>query len=177
MGTIVGIRVRDGIALAADRRATDGSTIRSESLDKLVEFDAAGTVAAGAASAIQTFGRKLEGEVRRRRTEQGTAIRIDPFARLASDLANETGVETIVAARDGDGTARIRAIDATGGELEDGVLARGTGAQLALGNLESVDRDVSVEEVLEILESALERIAERDARTGEEIDVWTLEDE
>ncbi|MDL5363933.1 20S proteasome subunit A/B [Halalkalicoccus sp. NIPERK01] len=176
MGTVVGVRLGDGVALAADTRATQGSSVRSESLRKLFEFDAAGAVAAGEPSAIQTFGRKLDAEVRRRQTEQGTTIRIDPLARLASDLASETGVEAVVAARDGDLVAHVRAIDSTGGELEEEVVAQGTGAEFALGQLEGMDRGIPVEEAPETLESVLESVAERDTETGEECTVWTLGD-
>ncbi|MEM4782167.1 MAG: 20S proteasome subunit A/B [Halalkalicoccus sp.] len=176
MGTVVGVRLRDGVALAADKRATSESAVRSESLQKLFDYDAAGAVAAGEPSAIGTFGRRLETEIRTRQTEQGTTIRIDPLARIAGDLASETGVEAVVAARDGELVARVRAIDSSGGELAEEVLAQGTGAQFALGQLDGIDRELSVREADERLESLLRRVAERDTETGEEIDVWTLED-
>lgn len=176
MGTVVGVRLQDGVALAADKRATSGSSVRSESLQKLFEYDAAGAVAAGETSAIQTFGRRLDTEIRTRQTEQGTVIRIDPLARLASDLATETGVEAVVAARDSDLVAHVRAIDSSGGELAEGIVAQGTGVQFALGQLEGMDREIRVRDAGDALESLLRRVAERDTETGEEIDVWTLED-
>lgn len=176
MGTVVGVRLKDGIALAADKRAMNGSSVGSENLKKLFEFDAAGAVAAGEPSAIQAFGRELETEIRQRQTEQGTTIRIDPLARLASDLARKTGVEAVVAARDSDTMAHIRAIDSSGGELEEEVVAQGTGAAFALGQLEELDREINVDEAPDPLESILESVAERDTETGNEIDSWTLED-
>jgi proteasome beta subunit len=178
MGTIVGIRLADGVALAADKRATDGSTVRSESVEKLFAFDGpeAGAVATGETGSIQTFGRKLDTEVRQRGTEQGSPIRIDPLSRLASELATETGVEAVVAARDTDGTARMRAIDGAGGELDEEVAARGTGAEFALGQLEGMDRGGPVEEAADVLESIFERVAERDTETGADCTVWTLAD-
>lgn len=176
MGTVIGVRFKDGVALAADKRATSGSSVRSENVEKLFDYDAAGAVAAGEPSAIQTSGRKLDSEIRTRQTEQGTTIQIDPLSRLASDLAAETGVEAVVAARDADLVARIRAIDSSGGELAEEIVAQGTGAAFALGQLEGVDREISVREAPEILESLFESVAERDTETGTEIDVWTLED-
>lgn len=176
MGTVVGVRFENGIALAADKRATSGGSVRSERLQKRFEYDAAGAVATGEPSAIQAFGRKLDAEIRRRQTEQGTTIRIDPLARLASDLASETGVEAVVAARDGDLVAHVRAIDSAGGELEDEVVARGTGAAFALGQLEGLDREAPVEKAVELLESVLESVAERDTETGADCAGWTLED-
>lgn len=175
MGTVVGVRFEDGVALAADRRATDGSTVRSDDLGKLFAFDAAGAVATGSASAIQEFGRRLEDELRQLRSRQSREPSMDALERLAGDVASETGVEAIVAARD-DGVASLRAIDAEGGAVEDEVLARGTGAQVALGQLEGLTNDASVDEADGILESVLESVAERDTETGETADVWTLAD-
>ncbi|WP_122089462.1 Ntn hydrolase family protein [Halalkalicoccus subterraneus] len=178
MGTIVGVRLTDGVALAADKRATGGSTVRSESVEKLFAFDGAeaGAVAADETGAIQTFGRKLDTEVRQRGTEQGSLIRIDPLSRLASELAADTGVEAVVAARDGEGVARMRAIDSAGAELDEKVVAQGTGAQFALGQLDGMDRDESIDGAADALGSIFERIAERDTETGEDCTVWTLPD-
>lgn len=175
MGTVVGIRLDDGVALAADRRATDGSTVRSDDLGKLFAFDGAGAGATGSASAIQEFGRRLEDELRQLRSREDREPSMGALERLASDVASETGAEAIVAARE-DGLASLRAIDAEGGAVEDDVLALGTGAQVALGQLEGVDRDGSVEDADGILENVLEAVAERDTETGETVDVWTLAD-
>lgn len=177
MGTVVGIRLADGVALAADRRATDGSTVRSDDLGKLFAFDAAGAGAgaAGSASAIQEFGRRLENELRQLRDRQNHKPSIEALERLAGDVASETGAEAIVAARE-EGVASLRAIDVEGGAIEDEVLALGTGAQVAIGGLEGIDPETSVEEVTGVLRDVLETVAERDAETGGEIDVWTLAD-
>jgi proteasome beta subunit len=176
MGTVVGLRLADGVALAADRRATDGSTVRSDDLGKLFAFDAAGAGATGSAGAIQEFGRRLEDELRRLRDRQDRGPSIDALERLAGDAASGAGAEAVVAARDGEGVASLRAIDAEGGAVEDEVLALGTGAQVALGGLEGIDPETSVEEADELLESVLEGVAERDAETGSSVDVWTLTD-
>jgi proteasome beta subunit len=176
MGTVVGIRLADGVALAADRRATDGSTVRSDDLEKLFAFDAAAAAAAGSASAIQEFGRRLDDELRQLRNRQDRDPRIPAFERIAGDLASETGAEAIVAARDESGIASLRAIDTEGGSTGDAVLALGSGAGLALGQLEAIDPGTEVEDAAGLLEELFESVAERDAETGSEIDVWTLAD-
>ena len=175
MGTVVGIRFDDGVALAADRRATDGSTVRSDDLGKLFAFDAAGAVATGSPSAIQEFGRRLEDELRQLRSRQGPEPSMGALERLAGDVAGETGAEAIVATRE-DGVAALRAIDAEGGSVGDDVLALGTGAGVALGRLEGLASDTGVDEAEGLLGEVLETVAERDAETGGEIDVWTLAD-
>lgn len=175
MGTIVGVRLADGIALAADRRATAGGTVSTERLEKLFDYDDAGAAATGEPGAIQEFGRRLDDEIRQLRTRQ-TAVRISPLERLASRIAAEAGAEAIIAARDGDGIARLRAIDPEGGATGDDTFARGTGARLALGQLDGADLDIETREAGELLEDVFESVAERDADTGDEIDIWTLKD-
>lgn len=175
MGTIAGIRLADGIALTADRRATAGGAVRTEHLEKLFDYDDAGAAVTGEPSAIQEFSRRLDDEIRQLRTRQ-TAVRISALERLASEIAAETGAEALVAVRDGDGIARLRAIDPEGGATGDDALARGTGAQLALGQLDGADLTIEIRNARELLESVFDAIAERDAETGDEIDVWTLED-
>lgn len=176
MGTVVGVRFEDGVALAADRRATDGSTVRSDELGKLFAFDGAGAGAAGSASAIQEFGRRLEDELRQLRSRQSREPSMGALERIAGDVASETGAEAIVAARE-DGIASLRAIDAEGGAVGDDVLALGTGAQVALGQLEGLAGDATVKEGAETVADVLETVADRDGETGGEIDVWTLADE
>lgn len=175
MGTIAGIRLADGIALAADRRAIAGGAVRTEHLEKLFDYDDAGAAATGEPGAIQAFGRRLDDELRQLRTRQ-TAVRISTLERLASEIAAETGTEVLVAARDGDGIARLRAIDPEGGATGDDALARGTGAQLALGQLDGADLTIEIRNARELLEGVFDAVAERDSDTGDEIDVWTLED-
>lgn len=175
MGTVVGVRLDDGVVLAADRRATDGGTVTSERLEKLFAFDAAGAVAVGSASEIQEFGRRLEDELRQLQSRQNRDPSMGALERIAGDVAGETGARSIVAARE-DGLAALRAVDSDGGSVEDEVLARGTGEQIALGQLEGLDRATSVEEAPELLRSVLDAVADRDAETGEEVDVWTLAD-
>lgn len=176
MGTIVGLRVDDGVTIAADRRATSGGTVRSDTVRKLFDYDAAGAVATGDPGEIEEFGRSLDAEIRRLQTRQGTTIRIPALERLASDLAAETGVEAVVAARNPDLVAELRAIDTTGGVVSDPVVARGSGAQVALGHLDGADLDIALDEAESLVEGAFEAVAERDTATGDEIDVWRLTD-
>lgn len=176
MGTIIGATAEDGVVLAADRRVTEGGTVRSESGEKLFDYEDAGAVATGAQGAIQEFDRELESEIRQRRMQEERPVRIQAFERIASRLAEEHGVEAIVAARDEEAVARLRGVDSEGGVVTDDVVAFGTGASVALGRLEAEDWDVSVEEAADRVGDTVKSVAERDTDTGNEIDVWTLED-
>lgn len=171
MSTIVGVETDTGAALAADRSSVTEGTVGG-SVDRVFEFEAAGAAAVGDPGDVASFGRRLRSELDRERLERDRPVDADRVARVAADLAASKGVKAIVAARDDDGEARLRTVDASGGVLEDTVAAGGTGAQLALGILEdTADRDDPEERVRD----ALELVAERDAETGDAVDTYSLD--
>ena len=177
MGTIVGVRSLDGVVLAADRRVVTDGTVRSDDVQKLHEFDAAAVALEGSPGDLQAFARQLRSEIDRLETSQETAIRITALERLVSRLAEETAVEALLSARDADRIARLRSIDGTGGAYEETVAAWGSGAQLALGRLETLDADVPLDEVELLLRETFDAIAERDSTTGTSVDVCSLADQ
>lgn len=174
MSTIVGVECDGGAVIAADTALVRDGRVESTSKRRL--FDFADAAAAAVGDDVDEFGRRLDAEVRGHRTEHGEAISIDRLARIAADIAAETGVEAVVTARDDDGAARIRAIDRAGGVIEDAYAARGSGAAAALGQLEAVDLDVGLDDAEATLREVLSAVAERDAGTGENVDTWRLAD-
>ena len=175
MSTIVGVEAAGAVALAADRaNVTDGTA--TGSVDRLFEYDDAGAAAVGEPGGVASFGRRLEAELDRERLERDREVGIDRLARLAAELAEEEGVEAIVAARDDDGAARLRSVDSHGAVLEDTVAAFGTGAQVALGILEGEAFDGESADLAERVREILGSVAERDAETGDELDSWSLTD-
>lgn len=173
MSTIVGVETDRGVALAADRASVSDGTVGGE-VDRVFEFEAAGAAAVGDPGAVAAFGRRLGSELDRDRIERDRAPTIERLARLASDLAAEEGVEALLAARDDDGAARLRSVDASGGGLEDTVAAAGTGVQVALGVLEDEPPEGDTDALEEGLRTVLAEVAERDPETGEAVDVWSL---
>lgn len=197
MSTIVGLRCRDGVALAGDRVHTRAGRIESRNRQHVFGFDAdpdpVGAAAVGAD--VGRFADRLESGLRSYRLERGP-VSLAALERLASDLASETGSEAVVAARaDGDagadatagsdadaaerrpGRASLRGVYADGSTLADPPFALGSGASLALGALEAAEAgSLSVSAAESFLADLFESVAERDPGTGAEIDVWTLAD-
>lgn len=176
MSTIVGVESSGAVALAADRSSVSDSTVGG-SVDRVFEFEDAGAAAVGDPGDVAAFGRRLGSELDRDRIERDRAPGVERLARLASAVAAEEGVEALVAARDDDGAARLRSIDANGGVLADTVAASGTGAQLALGVLEESSFDDDPDGLEERLPEILATVAERDPETGDEFDIWSLSGE
>jgi proteasome beta subunit len=175
VSTILGIETDAGVVLAADRASigSDG-TVRG-TVDRVFGFDAAGAAAVGDPGDVESFERRLQAELDRDRIERDRPVGVDRVARVASRIAAETGVEALVAARDGEGTARLRAVDADGAVLADAVAAFGSGAPLALGRLEGATFDEAEGPPEDRAREVLAAVAARDSETGEEADVWTLE--
>jgi len=177
MATILGVEVDGGAVLAGDRLRTEGGTVKSENERHVFDFGAVGAAAVGDAGGVDEFERRLRSEVSDHETQHGNPMSVTRLANVASDLAEELGVEAVVAARDEDGVPRIRAVDADGGVLTDPTAALGSGAQFAVGLLDGADRSVSLDAAEELLRDALDTAAERDTGTGETVDVYRLGDE
>lgn len=173
MGTAIGFECDGGAVLAADRLVTRGGSVVSRSTEKLFTFDTIGSAVTGDRDGIDAFEREFDAELRSYRTERDEP-KLDAVARMASRIAEDADVDVLVVARDGDGRARLRTVDADGSVLEEEYDAIGSGAQLALGQLETVDRDVTLSEAVETAESVLATVSERDPDTGEDVDVWQL---
>lgn len=175
MSTIVGVETDGVVALAADRaNVTDGTA--TGSVDRLFEFDDAGAVAVGDPGSVASFGRRLESELDRERLGRDREVGLDRVARMAAEISAEENVEAIVAARADEGAARLRSVDSHGAVLDDTVAAFGTGAQVALGILESETFDGESPDLEERLREILGSVAERDAETSDDLDSWSLSD-
>jgi proteasome beta subunit len=172
MGTAIGLECAGGAVLAADRVVTRGGSVLSRSTDKLFTFETVGTAGVGDRNGLDRFEREFDAAVRSYRTERGDPTG-DAVIRMTSRVAAEAGVDVLVVARDG-GQARLHTASADGSTLGEEYDAIGTGAQLALGQLESLDRDIDLSTAASTAEEVLATVSQRDPATGAEADVWQL---
>lgn len=177
MSTILGIESDAGVVLAADRASVGSDGTVRGTVDRVFDFDGAGAAAVGDPGDVESFERRLRAELDRDRIERDRRAGIDRLARVASRIASEEGVEALVAARDDDGTARLRAIDVDGAVLADSFAAFGSGASLALGRLEGTTPEKGSATPEQRAREVLSAVAERDPETGEETDAWVLDNE
>lgn len=172
MPTIIAFESDGGVVVAADRTVVRGDTVASKNVDRLLEFDDCGGAVVDDPDETR---RQLDVKLREYRTEHGDSPTVEPYTRLLRDVLRDVGTDAVAAARDDSGEAQVRALYANGSVLEDPPLALGTGAELALGRLEA-SRPSELEAAAEFARDVLAGVAERDTRTGEEHDVWTLAD-
>jgi proteasome beta subunit len=177
MSTIVGIRCRDGVVLAGDRVLVRDGRVESRNRPHVLDLDRDDVGAAAVGSDVDRFADRLENELRSYDLER-EGVSIAALERIGSEVADDVGVESIVAARDDEtGRAALRSLAADGSVLSDSPVALGSGTSLALGQLEAADLDaMSVSDAEAFVRDLFEAVAQRDPGTGAEIDVRTLQD-
>jgi len=175
MGTVVAVETEAGVALAADTGVVDDSGVTREGARRLFEFDGALAGAVGDQGAVDEFGRRIDATRRELDVEEGRDAGVAPFARLAADVAEDLGVEAVVAARDDDGRARFRRIGPEGGALGDSQqTAIGSGASVALGHLDGVTVGPELTDAVELARESVDAARDRDPETTGEIEVAEL---
>ncbi|MFB6081007.1 MAG: hypothetical protein ABEJ81_08420 [Haloferacaceae archaeon] len=169
MATIAGVECRDGALLVADRVRIRAGRVLTRAADHLVDLDAVGAASVGGDP--DRFADELEAAVRSYRLERDDP-RIDAFSRLAAD-ALAPDAAAVVAARDGTGRPRVRAIDGDGETPADPVAVRGSGAELVLGGLGFADPP-TLDRAADAVAAAFAAAAERDPGTGADLDRYRL---
>lgn len=172
MPTVITFECEGGAIVAADRTVVRGSTVASTAAERILDFDDCGGAAVDDPAEVR---RNLGAEVRAYRLDHDRSPGIEPVTQLAVEVVREVGTDAVVVARDDDGRATVRAVYADGSVIKDDPLALGSGAELALGQLETAP-SLALGEAEEFAREVLAGVAERDPRTGEEVDVWTLAD-
>jgi proteasome beta subunit len=174
MSTIVGIRCRDGVVVAGDRVLVRDGRIASRNRQHVFDFDDVGVAAVG--TDVDRFADRLESELRSYRLGRGS-VSLAVLERIASDVASETTTEAVVATHDEEGEVALRSLATDGSTLSDPPMALGSGASLALGQLEATDfESLAVAAAETAVRELFEAVAERDPGTGDEVDVWTAVD-
>lgn len=177
MGTAVGIRGNDGVAVAADRRVLADGQVRSDDVDHLYTVERLAIATVGPPAAVQTAHRELDAALRQYRLEHDRPIHATPARRIVSDVASDAGVSALLGVPDSDGEAILVRVDADGGVSEETDAAVGEGAAAVLGLLDSLDREADAATLAGELDDVLRTAAERETTIGEAVDTATIADQ
>lgn len=176
--TIVAATFADGVAMAADRRATSGSMVAQRDVRKLFAADEYALVGvAGAAGIGLELARLYQVELEHYEKIEGAPLSLDGKAnRLGGLIRGNLGlalkglvVVPLLAGYDlRAGTGRIFSFDATGGRYEEtGYHSIGSGSVFARGALKKLYRESLTEsEACTLLLQALVDSADDDAATA-----------
>lgn len=171
MPTVIAFETGEGVVVAADRTVVRDTTVASTSAERMLGFEDCGGAVVDDPNEAR---RRVDAELRSYRQTHEESPTVEPYTRLLRGVVTAVGTDAVAAARDESGAAQVRAVYADGSVLEDPPLALGTGAELALGRLEGA-RPSGLSAGAEFARELLSGVAERDPRTGDEHDVWTLE--
>ena len=180
-GTAVGIRAKDGVVLATDKRMAYGSFVMSRNAKKLFLLNnRVGIAMSGLYADVGAILRVLSAESKYYELTSEHAMSLYSVSKLLSAILYSYKllpflIEAIVGGIDRDGQPKIFTLDSLGSVSEDKYMAVGSGATTALGLLESRYRDdMNLDEAEGLAVDSLRISMERDASTGDGIDVLSI---
>ncbi|MEM0465760.1 MAG: hypothetical protein QXW97_03615 [Candidatus Pacearchaeota archaeon] len=185
--TIIGIVCKDGIVMASDRRATAGNLIAMKNAKKAVQINdylvVAGT---GNMSDIEMQKKIIAAELKlkelkskKRPTikEAANLIGVMTYRNIRQPAMIPSIVGTLVAGVNEDGTTELYTIEPSGTavKVEDYDANFGSGMPFVLGLLErQYNKNITLEKGVELAIEALKSSTQRDAASGNGIDVFTI---
>lgn len=183
--TTIGIVCKDGVVMAADRRATAGYLIAHKKTTKVLPVsDHMAITTAGLVSDIQLFTKIIRGQIMLLKMRKGKEPSVKEAANLLANLAysnirRPSMIPGIVGFLFGgyDKTGyQLYEISFDGSIMEvDDYASDGSGSSVAIGVLETLyKKDLSVEEGKDIAVRALTAAMSRDVATGNGIDVLVI---
>lgn len=179
--TVIGAVYDKGVLLAADRRVSYGTFVLSKNAKKVYRItDKVGIASAGLISDIQTLIRMAKYEANMYKLQTNRDMTARALAKLLSNALfayrlTPLLTQTVVGGFDFDKRA-VYILDALGSIIEDKYAALGSGAEIALGVLESSYKDGErFENLREVVIKAMKAAQERDATSGNGVDFLRVE--
>jgi proteasome beta subunit len=183
--TTLAIRCKDGIVLAADKRATAGNFIANKSVDKIFEVaDGMALTTAGTVSDVQLLLKLIKAELRLKKLRTGRLPNVKEAANLLSGMVYSNirkmsmipGISHFIFAGYDSTGFHVFDIypDGSLAELDDFV-ASGSGSVFAYGVLETLYKDsINVDDAKELATKAVNAALVRDSASGNGIDIAVI---
>jgi proteasome beta subunit len=177
--TVVGISYNNGVILAAEKRVSFGNFVVNKNIKKTFTVtDQVGAACAGMVADMQILVRQVEALSKIRRLETRRSVPPNSVAKLMSVIMFERRyfpLLTQVIVGGIDAKPEIYTLDPLGSVLPDDYAAVGTGAELALGIIDAEYKpDMSEEKAKELAVRAIKSAIQRDAASGDGIDVLSV---
>lgn len=184
--TTVGIACKDGIVLAADKKATlGGRIIANKKVEKVQQItDNMALTTAGNVSDIQLFIKLIKAELRLKQMRTGREPTVKETANLLGMMMyqaiRQLSMIPAIAAfllggKDQDGF-HLYELSPDGSIMEvDDYVSDGSGFVFALGALDTLyKKDLTVQDGIKLAVKAINAAIQRDTASGEGIDVFTI---
>ncbi len=181
--TTIGIRTKDAVVLASEKRLTYGYFVMSKNVRKLFQITPKiGAACAGFVGDMQSLIRDAQAEINLYKLINKKEPQVRTVAKVLSNYLFGSRflpylTETIVGGFDAAGP-HIIVLDPLGSMIEDDYAVIGSGAEIAIGVIESSYKpDLSREELKELAVKAVKASIARDAASGNGIDILLFTEE
>jgi proteasome beta subunit len=178
--TTVGVVCKDGVILAAERRVTYGYFVMSKSGKKVFKIaEKIGAACAGIVADMQILTREVGAYLNLYSYEREQSVTVRTAAKLMGSMLFERRyfpylTQTIVGGIDEAGP-KLFVLDPLGSVIEDKFTAVGSGAEIAMGLLETDFKDgMAVEDAKGLVRKAVKAASARDIGSGEGIDMLII---
>jgi len=178
--TTVGVVCKDGVILASERRFSYGYFVMSKTAKKIFKVtDKIGAACAGLVSDMQMLTRELGAYIMLYSYERDRSASVKTAAKVLGNLLFERRMfplltQTIVGGIDEEGPS-LYVLDPIGSVIQDKYASVGTGAEIAMGLLESeYKEDLTMEEAKKLATRAVKTAIARDIGSGEGLDLLTI---
>ncbi len=179
-GTAVGIKVKDGVVLASEKRVAYGFYLMSKSGKKIFKInERIGVASAGILADMQTVAKIIRANLNLYYLDTGRLPSVRSAAKLLSLILFEHRIlpyicELLVGGVDMEGS-HLFVLDPAGSLIEDNYAALGTGAKIAIGILESEYKaDMSLEDAKRLAVKAIKQAVSRDPTSGDGCDLLVI---
>ncbi len=181
-GTAIGIVCSDGVVLSSDKSYVYGNVVMSGNVKKtFIINDRVGVAAAGIAADMQQLFSDLSYLVRIREIRLGKRMPTSSIAKLTSFLMYRRRLLpylTQILVGGYIDKPELYSLDSLGSVIGDNYIVLGTGAEIAVGIIESEYRpDITMADALETVKKAFKSVVSRDVLTGSTIDVLLIKED
>ena len=162
--TTIGIKLKDGVILASDQRATMGNLIAHSDVQKVYRLaDNIGMTIAGVVGDAQLMVRYMQSEISIYSMKKGAPMTVNAAATyIAGAMRQGFYLGLIVGGYDKTG-GHVFSIDGAGGYIEDNFMSVGSGSVFALGALQAAYKeDMTKDEAVDVAVTALNSAVRRD---------------
>ncbi|MBW2993216.1 proteasome subunit beta [Candidatus Woesearchaeota archaeon] len=183
--TTVGLVCKDGLVLAADKKATAGFFIAAKKVDKIIKItDEIAVTVAGTVSDIQLLAKLIKAELKLKEIRTGKINTVKEAANLLGGIVYSNirkfsvipGISHfIVGGKDNSGF-HIFDLSPDGSITDiDDFVSSGSGSPMVYGVLESqYKKDLFIKDGIKLAVKSVNAAVQRDAASGEGLDVITI---
>ncbi|BDC19284.1 archaeal proteasome endopeptidase complex subunit beta [Acidianus sp. HS-5] len=178
--TAVGIKLNDGVILAAERRLSYGGYVLSKQAKKVHIISRFGIAGAGLFGDLQALTRIMNAEIKYYELYNERPISTKAAAKLLSIILYQYKytpfISEILFAGVDNGVSQLYVLDPLGSLLDDVYAAVGSGARVAIGVLEAeYDQKMPLDKGKEVVIKSIKASIERDITSGDGIDILTID--